>query len=59
MSTKKATAPLLLRVVTSGARVVPVATLPNMRLLVLTDAATFTVSLFDSPVPFAVPDIVA
>jgi len=57
--TENGTAPLLVRVAFSGALVVPTVTLPNPRRVVLTTAATLTVSLFDLVMSLAVPEIVA
>jgi len=57
--TEKATAPLLVKMAFSGALVVPTGTLPNLRLVGLTEAATFTVSFFDLVMLLAVPEIVA
>lgn len=58
-STATGTAPLFVNVALKGSLVVPTGTLPNRRLVGLTDAATFTVSFFDLVRPFAVPAIVA
>jgi hypothetical protein len=52
-------APLLLSVASRVPLVVPTATLPNLRLAGLTEAAEVTVSLFDFVMPLAAPEIVA
>jgi hypothetical protein len=57
--TAKATAPLFVRVAFCGPLVAPTLTLPNLRLVGLTAAATFTVSFFDFVMPLATPEIVA
>ena len=49
--------PLFVTVVTSGPAVAPTATLPNLRLVGLTDADGVTVNVLDFLMPFAVPEM--
>jgi hypothetical protein len=49
--------PLFVTVVTRGPAVAPTATLPNLRLVGLTDAAGVTVNVLDFLMPFAVPEM--
>ena len=57
--TENGTAPLFATVAFSGPPVVPTATLPNLKLVGLTAAATFTVSFLTLAMLFAEPEIVA
>ena len=49
--------PLFVTLVTSGPAVAPTATLPNLRLVGLTDADGITVNVLDFLMPFAVPEM--